>query len=271
MASKEVNSAVGAAPARSVKPKTAVELLHEKSEELASAGRRYADAKAKRDHVGMADHLRVIETLGVLIRELEQEVAAAREQDALQRAKERVTAVSRAVGSVVASTVEDRERVLEAARAFMDAVTRLNERFVQYQGLLAEDAALRDRFGIAGAKIPRVTSPNETASVIAAARLVEAVTYATDRISRPQTEKDAHKLRERRTYGEIGGTQAYTIIQSAGLKPWPQLSERQQEIVTALGTEKEANSEFLAELKVEATIAHALGSAGVPSGDVHRG
>ena len=116
MASKEIENAVGAAPARSVKPKSATELLKEKSEELASAGRRYADAKAKRDHIGMADHLRVIEALGVLIRELEQEVAGAVEQDALQRAKERVLGISRAVGSVVASMMEDRERLLESAR-----------------------------------------------------------------------------------------------------------------------------------------------------------
>ena len=271
MASKEVNSAVGAAPARSVKPKSVVELLQEKRQALASAHTRYKSAKGKFDEVTMADESRLIQSLTVIIYELEQATVAAVEQDALQRAKERILGISRAAGSLAASTVEDRERVLAAAREYREAVNRLNERFVQYQSLVAEDSALRDRFGITGAKIPRVTSPDETPSVIDAARVVESVTYAIDRISRPQTELDAHKLRERRTYGEIGGTQAYTIIQSAGLKAWPELSERQQEIVSALGTEKEANSEFLGELKVEATIAHALGTAGVPGGDVHRG
>jgi hypothetical protein len=268
--SKEVRDATGEAPERK-KAKSAVELLQEKRQSLVSVRARYEAARTNRDEVAMADASRLIATLTVILVELEQEAAGALEQEALQKAKERVLGISRAVGSVVASMVEDRERVLEAARTYAEAVNRLNERFVQYQGLVAEDVALRDRFGIAGAKISHVTSPNETASVVAAARVVEAVAYASDRISRPQTEQDEHKLRERRTYGEIGGTAAYTIIQSAGLKPWRPLSEREQESIAALGKEKETNTQFLGELEVAATIAHALGTAGVPGGDVHRG
>ena len=271
MASKEVNDAVGREGTPAKEAKTVVEVLAEKRQSLASAHARYAAAKANRDERAMAEETRLVASLTVLIAELEQEVAGAREQDAIQRGKERVVAISRVVGSVVASTVDDRERVLEAARAYAEAVNRLNERFVRYQGLVAEDAALRDRFGIAGAKIPRVTSPDETASVVAAARVVEAVAYATDRISRPQTEKDEHGIRERRTYGEIGGTAAYTIIESVGPKPWRPLTEREQQAIVALGTANEANSQFLGELEVEATIAHALGTAGVPGGDVNRG
>jgi hypothetical protein len=274
MASKEIENAVGreGTPARSVKPKSPLELLQEKRAALGAAHALYNAGKAARNEVGMGDATRLIASLTVLCFELEAEVAGAREQDAIQRAKERVLGISRAVGSVVASTVEDRERVLSAARDFAEAVNRLNERYQQYAGLAAEDAALRDRFGITGAKIPRVTSPDETANVIAAARVVEAVAYATDRISRPQTEKDEHGIRERRTYGEIGGTPAYAIIASAGPKAWPPLSERQQESIAALGREKEANSNLLGgEYALEATIAHALGTAGVPGGDVHRG
>jgi hypothetical protein len=271
MASKEIENAIGAAPARSVKAKTPSELLQEKRASLASAHARYATAKADRNELAMGEATRLIASLTVLIYELEQEVAGALEQDAIRRAKERVPGISRAVGSLVASTEEDRERVLAAARAYAEAVDRLNERYQQYVAFVAEDSALRDRFGIAGAKIPRVFSPDETASVIAAARLVEAVAYATDRITRPQTEKDEHGVRERRTYGEIGGTPAYTIIASVGPKPWRPLSEHEQESIAALGREKEANSQFFGELAVEATIAHALGTAGVPGGDVHRG
>ena len=268
--SKEVRDATGEAPERK-KAKSAVELLQEKRQSLVSARARYEAARTNRDEVAMADASRLIGTLTVILFELEQEAAGALEQDALQKAKERVVGISRAAGSIDATTVQDRERVLEAARAYAEAVSRLNERFVQYQGLVADDSALRDRFGIAGAKIPRIIAPNENNRVIEAARTVEAVTYATDRISRPQTEQDEHKMRERRTYGEIGGTPAYAIIQSAGLKPWRPLSEREQESIAALGKEKETNTQFLGELEVAATIAHALGTAGVPGGDVHRG
>lgn len=274
MPSKEVRDATGEGPERksvSAKAKSPSELLTEKRQELDSAGRRYSEAKAKRDHVGMADSLRVIEVLGLLIRELEAEVAAVAEQDALQKAQQRILGISRAVGSILSETVEDRERVLEAARAYAEAVNRLNDRFAKYQSLVAEDAALRDRFGVTGAKIPRVVSPNETASVIAASRVVEAVTYATDRISRPQTEKDEHGVRERRTYGEVAGSPAYAIIVAAGAKPWRPLSEREQESIAALGREKEAWASLSEERAVEANIAHALGNAGVPGGDVHRG
>lgn len=285
MSSKEVRDAVGAAPAKAVKNKSgngtttkaekgttisAAQLLREKRQALALARERYATAKQSYDERAMADETRLIAGLTVILSELEQVAGAEVEANGRKEAEARTLGISRVVGSVVASTVEDRERVLEAARAYAEAVDRLNERFLQYQGLVAEDAALRDRFGIAGAKIPRVVSPNETPSVIAAADTTR-VAYETDRVIRPQTEKDEHGLRERRTYGEIRGTAAYTIIESVGPKPWRPLTEREQQAITALGTEKETNSQFLGELEVEATIARALGTLGVPGGEVQRG
>jgi hypothetical protein len=273
MASKEVDDAVGEAPARKAKGavEVLVQVLAEKREALAAAHRAYATAKARRDERAMSEETRLVASLVVIIDDLEREAAEAREQEARQRANERVLGISRAVGSVIASLQGDDERVLEAARAYAAAVERLNDRYRQYEGLAAEDAALRDRFGIAGAKIPRVTSPDETASVVAAVRTIDAVNYASFTISRPLTEQDDTGYRERRTYEEIGGTPAYAIIEAVGLKPWRPLTEREQLAIAALGAEKDANSRFLGDLDVEGTIAQALGAAGVPDGAVHRG
>jgi hypothetical protein len=83
--SDEVNDATGEAPARAT-DKT-IEVLNDKKTELASAQERYADAKAKRDHLRMADEQRLIEVLQVLIADLEGEAVGVLESDASRRAK----------------------------------------------------------------------------------------------------------------------------------------------------------------------------------------
>ena len=124
----------------------------------------------------------------------------------------------------------------------------------------AEQSALSDRFGIT---VPILTMPSEPErdvdlSVPALWRL---------RVLRPSFEFCEHNLRQRRDYTEIGGTSGYAIIQTAGLKPWRELTEREREVLEDRENERKPDP-VLAQAGVEAI---ALSNLGVPGGGVHRG
>lgn len=259
MPSQEVLDAIGEAP-----PRSAADVLKVKRQALAKAKQRYAEAREARDEDAMAECSRKVSALVVLITELEQEAAEEREQGARAAAEQRRVGISKAVGSVLSEYLEDAALVVEAAQAYAKAVDRINERYRRYEGLLAEDAALRDRFGIEGAKTSFVFAPHEHPVVVEAARTLDRVSYARMTLRAPDIEKCEHGLRDRRTYAEVVGTPTADIITSAGLRPWRPLSEREQEAVAAVASEKEANVKALGELEVEAAIASASAAHGLP-------
>ena len=87
------------------------------------------------------------------------------------------------------------------------------------------------------------------------------------RVLRPSFEDCEHNLRQRRDYTEIAGTPGYAVIQTAGLKPWRELTEREREVLEDRENERKPDP-VLAQAAVEAL---GLSNLGVPGGGVHRG
>jgi hypothetical protein len=252
MSSKEVDTAVGAAPGRL--NKTAE--LERRAAEL----RRVVEQPSPQ------------QLAAAELAEIERQLAEAREAEGRQQAERRALGISKAIGSVVAELEDDDERLFQAAQAFAAAADRLNDRYGRYESLAAEDAALRDRFGIRGAKIPTVVPPNERPGVVAAVRKIEGTPYATYHAVKPAVESCEHGLRIRRTYAEIANTPSAEIIAQAGLKPFPPLTARQQDEVASAEAERKRTATpdpFLArETEVSAALPPEVSAM---SAGVHRG
>ncbi|MEX2179339.1 MAG: hypothetical protein WD801_11545 [Gemmatimonadaceae bacterium] len=154
---------------------------------------------------------------------IEQQMSERQEDEARERAKQRLLGIRRAIGSVVASLEEDEARVRAAKAALEDAIRRFNDRFGQVNGLKAEAEALCHRFQLPTPALPKVTAP--ALRGLETAPSVELVAHVR---TRPRVEQCEHGLRERRTYAEVRGTEGHTIITAAGLRPFPELTERQQ-------------------------------------------
>jgi hypothetical protein len=238
--SKEVDAAVGE------DRKSVAELLNEKRVALAAARERYATAKALRDEVAMGDEVRLLDALKDIIRELETSDARIREASAKQAATGRLVGIRRAYGSVQASMEADETRVNEKIAEVSDAIARLNDRYTQSAQLRAEALALADRFNLPKPTLPDIVPPMRRGFVAA---LVTLSNKPVDHANRYQpTEECAHQLRTRRTYAEAAGTPGGEIIEAAGLKPFPELTERQSTIIAAREREKEQERRQLAGL-----------------------
>lgn len=254
-ASDEVDNAVGERPAR----ENALDALNNKRAALKEARERYATARTMRDEIAMSDETRLIDALKELIPELERDAQVVVEAAGRKAAEERLLGIRRAYGSAVATYGEDEKRVEQAVAALSEAITTLNGRARKLEALSAEAAALSDRFSLA---IPKLTMPPEPQNVALA--LPTPWQY---RVVRPSFESDEHNLRLRRDYAEIGGTSGYAIIQTAGLRPFRDLSEQEKEVL-------EDNAEratHRSSASAAATEAIALGKLGVQGGHVHRG
>ncbi|MDP9178634.1 MAG: hypothetical protein M3O61_13210, partial [Gemmatimonadota bacterium] len=107
MASREVDSAYGAAPTRSEKKKSAVDLLAEKRQAIDTARKNYTAAKSARDEQAMSDESRRIDQLKILISELEREAAVEVETAGRTEAENRLLGIKRAYGSTVATYQDD--------------------------------------------------------------------------------------------------------------------------------------------------------------------
>lgn len=165
--------------------------------------------------------------------QIERAEAEEREQQGRKAATERVKAISRGVGSLIAQLEDDERKLNEAAQAYADAAAQVNARYGQIQVLAAESEALVDRFpGTKPAKVPAVIPPDRRDGVITAARIVDGVNYAAGKPTFPATEQCQHAMRRRRTYEELPvGTPGREIITEAGLLPFPELNETQQQMV----------------------------------------
>ena len=244
--SKEVENAMGEARARTAKDKSAAELLTEKREALSAAREKYATAKTMRDEELMSEQMRLIDALNELIPALETEVVGVREATAKAAAVARLVGVRRAFGSVTSSIDADEKRVVEKIAELSDAITRLNDRYTQVVQLRAEAMALSDRFELPKPSLPDVVPPARRDIVVTLTRLPNKLR---DRVDRYQpTEECEHRMRTRRTYAEAAGTPGAQIIEAAGLVAFPELTERQKEIIAAREREKEQELRAFASL-----------------------
>lgn len=174
---------------------------------------------------------------------IEQELAGAREAQAKKAAQSRLLGIRRAYGSVAASLDGDEQRLREAVAAVAEAVEKMNGRFHQLMKLKTEAAALGDRFGLAVPALPQVTPP--ALRDVAVAPVVKLVGHVH---ARPKVERCEHGLRERRTYDEVKGTEAHTIIAEVGPKPWPDLTDQQERIVQQRAREEAETRRQLARM-----------------------
>lgn len=234
MSSKEVDSAVGEAPARSDKGKKIVELLAEKTTALDKARSAYAAAKEVRDEQEMSKQGQIIDSLHTIIRELKQEAAVEREATGKQAATARLVRIKRAIGSVVSELDEDERRIAEL---LVEAITRLNDRYDQAAQLRAEALALSDRFDLPTPKLPDAVSPARRQIAVEVAQALNKLRG--DAGTWQSNEQCEHKMRTRRTYAEAAGTEGRAIIEAAGLKPFPELTDGQRNALAAKQREDE--------------------------------
>lgn len=199
--------------------------------------------------------------------EIERQEAAEREEAGRVAAADRIKAISRAAGSVIAQLDDDERKVEDAAKAYAAAVAQLNARYRQVEMLKAESDALVDRFGIGAAKVPQVLPPNRRERSIAAARQVQAAEPSDYRAVLPITEQcSPHRLRVRRNYSEVAGSEAHEIIIKAALRPFPALNEAQQRIIEERQREQEEatrSMKAIAPLAQETNAALSLVPGGV--------
>lgn len=168
------------------------------------------------------------------------------EQEIVDAARERLVGVKRAFGSLAAQLQTEWAR--ETQRDFEKCVAICRKLAV----LRGEADALADRFGLPA---PELVVPGVLDGALGTA-------WARPR---RQVERCEHDLRERRTYYEVAGSEAYAIILRAGRKPWRALTDREQEYVARLAAkqarEREAQQRF-----AERTSTEAAAVARVPFG-----
>lgn len=228
MASREVDEAVGEAPA------------HEEQQGITSE-----NALARR-----ADELRRVlarpsdrESAAAELARVEAELASARAAQWRSAAEHRLLGIRRAYGSVTANLDADEQRVREKIAELAAAITRLNERYAQAEQLRAEAAALSDRFDLESPPLARTVPPARRG--IAMPRPGELLDHAAS--PRPLEECE-HQLRSRRTYAEIARTEGHAIIATAGLKPFPPLTSQQERTLAARARDAESLRRQLAGL-----------------------
>jgi hypothetical protein len=237
--SSEVDSAVGEA-----RP-SAKQVLAEKQQALEDARGRYALAKEMRDEEGMGVESGIIEALREIVSEIETELVGAREWEGIRAAKDRLVAIRRAFGSVQSSIDGDVDRVNAAIAALEDTIATLNARYDQTTKLRAESAALADRFSLPKPTLPIVAPPASRDLAVALIRLPNTLVAGNGSHPYLAEEQDEYNMRTRRTYAEAAGTPGGEIIEAAGLKPFPELTERQREFLAAREREKESDRRAL--------------------------
>ncbi len=176
---------------------------------------------------------------------IEQQLVRRREDEGVAAAKARLVGIRRAVGSLMNEYGEDRQGVRDAVVALRAAIETLNARAEQLGSLRAEAEALADRFGL---ELPKLVMPHEPEAEIDLT--LPPFWYRAPQ--RPAFEQDEHRLRERRTYQEVDGTEGHRIILAAGLAPWPALTPEQQAVIAERAEDKRKERESMAEFAREA-------------------
>jgi hypothetical protein len=154
------------------------------------------------------------------LRMVESEIAEQREREARDEAERRMVGISRAYGSLANELTEDESRIRTAARAYVDAVGTVDARFQKLITLRAERDALVARFQIAGPELAVIEPPGR--------RLVFDLPMPIEHFRSPRPHVETNEAgQRRRSFEEIRGTEAFTIIARAGLEEWPELTPKQ--------------------------------------------
>jgi len=185
---------------------------------------------------------------------IEQQLATRREDEGRAAAQARLTGIRRGVGSLLNEYGENRRAVEAAIAAVRQSIVKLNARAAAITGLHDEAAALADRFGLPLPALARLLEPEAEID-----RTLPAF-WQHRQIPHVAIEQDEHHLRERRTYQEVDGSEGYRIIEAAGLKPWPELTEEQRALLAERAADRKQAARDLAKFAEEAVRLRAEGA-----------
>jgi len=190
---------------------------------------------------------------------IERQLGRRREDEGIAAAKARIVGVRRACGSLLNEYGKRRDAVQAAVAALAEHILSLNACAGQIRGLHREAAAIADRFGLPA---PALQQPKEPEVEIA---LTLPPLWFHRPTPPPLIELDDTGLqRERRSYCEVEGSEGYRIIQSAGLKPWPELTPAQRE--TLAEREEDLRRERTEQAELAREAAFELARRGPPRG-----
>ena len=225
--------------------------------------KRIADTTAERDQAAGAEDKALVKGLQGTIDGLEKELEATQaglalvkgqltetlEVEAKAAAEVRCGEIEKEHKEAGAKYQESADAMLAHANRFVAARTAFLEAFGKASLLKREVDALTERFTVAAPKTVALPVP-------ASHRVLRDIpftdyNYPDHHRLVPSMEKDEAK-RKRRDYGEVNGTQAGEIIQRAGLKPWPALTERQQKAADERARQRDREAEQAAGFAREA-------------------
>lgn len=193
----------------------------------------------------------VVQAAAALRTRIEEDLEVASVAAATQRLKD----IRKAFGGLRRVLEADEVAVETAAIEFKAKSERVNQRFATLSALRAEAEALGDRFPAvpAGPRFPAITVPARREVLIQASLVVDSVMFRDHGHIAKALEKCEYNLRTRRSYRELGaGTPGAAIIEAAGSKAWPALTERQQGIVEDRARERRAEAATAARFEGEA-------------------
>jgi hypothetical protein len=179
--------------------------------------------------------------------QIEVQLAARRETEGKAAARQRQKEIRSAVGGSLNEYGKARDEVYAAYDVVRKAIEKLNAMAVRIRDWHAEDSALADRFEVPASRLPNPRSPDAEMDGPALPL------FWRFRPVLAATEFDEHGMRERRTYTEVGGSEAFRIITDAGgPKPFQPLTPEQQAEVTDRVEEQRREREAMAEFAREA-------------------
>jgi hypothetical protein len=187
--------------------------------------------------------------------QIEAQLATRRETEGKAAARQRQKEIRSAVGGSLNEYGKARDEVYAAYDVVRKAIEKLNAMAVRIRDWHAEDSALADRFEVPASKLPNPRSPDAEMDGPALPLFWRFRPVLAAR------EFDEHGMRERRTYTEVGGSDAFRIIAAAGgPRPWPALTAEQQAEVANRVVERQQEREAMAEFAREAATLEPSGA-----------
>lgn len=184
---------------------------------------------------------------------VEAEIAETREREAREAAEKRRVGIVRGHPSKCDAYEADVAKLLQKAEEFAAQAEKVKGRFSEVKDMEYEQAAGVHRFGLTASRLRQITAPALHPKVQEAQVMIgRAFGALPEHGHRPVAwEHDEHRLRKIRNYREIDGTDMHRIIQQAGLKPWPELTDRQREIIADRERQKAADAKTAAAFERE--------------------
>lgn len=191
---------------------------------------------------------------------VESELRVVREREGRAAALERIDAIHKEAFDNAATFEDAAQQLLGAAQHVVSLRDQFNGAYGRSKRLQEEMGALVERFDVPGKQLPKLPAPDRHPVSRDMPFSVGLSPGSTPR--QPRTESDGIG-RKRRTYQEVGSVGG-EIIKRAGLRPWPQMTPRQEQLME----EREEQD------KREAALAKDMASrvaAGTPDGGALRG